>query len=166
MLSGLNSRLGQPSLGKNFRDRRRLLMRRHSFKTSPNRILPIAVLQLWKVVYPNINILSISFGRISDVLDYLPQKNQWDTFVLFIGAYNFFQKNATSPSVSPSVLPRNSTSWETPLMTVTWKPTSFVFRSEITSPTAQRQSTGPAVKQKLKLGLQSHFHAHLQRARY
>ena len=76
-------------------------MRRHSFKTSPNRILFDAESQLWKVVHPSINSLSISGGRISNLLDYIPRKNQYDT-VLFIGANGLFQKNGTIPVRCPS----------------------------------------------------------------
>ena len=73
-------------------------MRIHSFKASPNRILLIADSQLWKFVYPNIN---ISGGRINDVLDYLPRKNQYDTTVFFIGANCLFQKNGAISVPSP-----------------------------------------------------------------
>ena len=101
MLCGLYNRLGQPSSQKDFTDRRKLLMRRHSFKISPNRIFFIADSQLWKDVYPNINIFSMC-GRISDVLNHLPRKNQYDTIVLFIGANDLFQKNGTTSFRSPN----------------------------------------------------------------
>ena len=82
-------------------------------KTSPNRILFIADSQFGKL-----SILDINRVRITDLFDYLPRKNQYNTIVLFIGAMDSFQKNGTISGRSPPVLPTNSTSWKTHVLIV------------------------------------------------
>ena len=74
-------------------------MRYHTFKTSNNKGLLIGDSQVRKLIYPEINILSLPGAGVKHVQNFIPPKGKYEKIATFIGGNDLY--NGYLPSNTP-----------------------------------------------------------------
>ena len=96
-------------------------MRYHTFKTSHNRSLLIGDSQVKRIIYPEVNILSLPGAKVEDVHRFLPAPGRYEVIALLIGGNNLYN----------GYLPSNSTIQEVVDEIVDLANTLFEFAEKI-----------------------------------